>query len=397
MKEEFLNIPASILIVDDNLENIQVLGSLIKSEGYNVEFALDGYGALDWIKKKRFDIILLDINMPGMDGYEVCSHIKNDPANKEIPVIFLTANTGSESLVKGFETGGVDYITKPFIKNELLARVQSHISIKKANDQIRYYLKEIEIKNRRILESIDYARYIQNAVLESSESDSGFLPEHFILYLPKDKISGDFYRFYQINNIIVAAILDCTGHGVPGALMSILGITLLNEIVLQESITEPCRILNRLKEKLIRSLGQKQGFSGIKDGIEGAVINFNPVSRILQYSGSFNPLIVARNNEIIEIKGDRVSIGYDESDKIFSQKELQIKDNDSVYLYTDGYIDQLGGEENKRFMIKRFKELVLQIINKSMSEQKQLFFENFNAWKGDSDQTDDILIFGIHF
>jgi CheY-like chemotaxis protein len=397
MKEEYPNIPASILIVDDNLENIQVLGGLIKSEGYNVEFALDGYGALDWIKKKKFDIILLDINMPGMDGYEVCSHIKNDPDNKEIPVIFLTANTGSESLIRGFETGGIDYITKPFIKSELLARLQSQVKIKKASDQIRYYLGEIETKNKRILESIDYARYIQNAVLGSYETDSGFLPEHFILYLPKDIISGDFYRFYQINNLIIAAILDCTGHGVPGALMSILGITHLNEVVLQENIKEPDKILNRLKEKLIRSLGQKQGFSGVKDGIEGAVINFNPVSRILQYSGSFNPLILARNNEIIEIKGDRVSIGFSDSDKTFSSKEIEIKENDTVYLYSDGYIDQLGGEENKRYMIKRFKELVLQIKNKSMNEQKQLFFENFIAWKGDSDQTDDILIFGIHF
>jgi phosphoserine phosphatase RsbU/P len=397
MKEEYPNIPASILIVDDNLENIQVLGGLIKSEGYNVEFALDGYGALDWIKKKKFDIILLDINMPGMDGYEVCSHIKNDPDNKEIPVIFLTANTGSESLIRGFETGGIDYITKPFIKSELLARLQSQVKIKKASDQIRYYLGEIETKNKRILESIDYARYIQNAVLGSYETNSGFLPEHFILYLPKDIISGDFYRFYQINNIIIAAILDCTGHGVPGALMSILGITLLNEIVLQESITEPDRILDRLKEKLIRSLGQKQGFSGIKDGIEGAVINFNPVSRILQYSGSFNPLILVRNNEIIEIKGDRVSIGFSDSDKTFSSKEIEIKENDTVYLYSDGFVDQLGGEENKRFMIKRFKELVLQIKNKSMNEQKQLFFENFIAWKGDSDQTDDVLVFGICF
>lgn len=345
MKEEFPNTASSILIVDDNLENIQVLGGLIKSEGFSVEFALDGYGALDWIKKKRFDVILLDINMPGMDGYEVCSHIKKDPVNKEIPVIFLTANTGSESLIRGFETGGVDYITKPFIKSELLARLQSQLNIKKAADQIRYYLKEIETKNKRILESIDYARYIQNAVLESYETDSDFPMEHFILYLPKDIISGDFYRFYQINNIIIAAILDCTGHGVPGALMSILGITLLNEIVLQENIKEPDRILNRLKEKLIRSLGQKQGFSGVKDGIEGAVINFNPVSRILKYSGSFNPLILVRYNEVIEIKGDRISIGFSDSDNSFSLKEIEIKENDSVYLYSDGYNDQLGGKK----------------------------------------------------
>jgi CheY-like chemotaxis protein len=397
MKEEFPNISSNILIVDDNLENIQVLGSLIKSEGFNVEFALDGYGALDWIKKKRFDIILLDINMPGMDGYEVCSHIKNDPVNSEIPVIFLTANVGSESLIRGFETGGVDYITKPFIKSELLARLQSQINIKKAGDQIRYYLKEIEYKNRRILESIDYARHIQNAVLESYQTDSDFLPEHFILYLPKDIISGDFYRFYQINDIIIAAILDCTGHGVPGALMSILGTTLLNEIVLQEHSVQPNTILDLLKEKLIHSLGQKQGFSGIKDGIEGSIINFDKKSGILRYSGSFNPLIIVRDNEIIEIKADRISIGYDDNNINFSLKEINIKENDSVYLFTDGYIDQLGGNENKRYMLKRFREYILEINNKSMIKQKELLIENLNLWKGSFDQTDDVLVFGIRF
>ena len=397
MKQDIINSTSSILIVDDNMDNIQVLGGILKSEGLDVEFALNGQSALDWAGKQKFDIILLDINMPEMDGYEVCSHIKNDPDNNEIPIIFITANTDSESLIKGFDSGGVDYITKPLIKSELLARVRTQINIKKANDKIRFYLNEIETKNRNISDSINYARNIQNAVLGPFENNFSFLPEHFILFQPKDIISGDFYRFYKVDNKIIALIMDCTGHGVPGALMSILGITLLNETVLQEHIIQPDKILNRLKEKLIKSLGQKQGFSGIKDGIEGSVINYDPKSRVLQYSGSFNPLILIRDNEIIEIKADRISIGFSDNDKEFSLKEIDIKENDSVYLYSDGYIDQMGGDENKRFMLKRFKEFILNINKKPMAKQKESLLESFNIWKGNSDQTDDVLILGIRF
>ena len=137
MKQDIINSTSSILIVDDNMDNIQVLGGILKSEGLDVEFALNGQSALDWAGKQKFDIILLDINMPEMDGYEVCSHIKNDPDNNELPIIFITTNTDPESLIKGFNSGGVDYITKPFIKSELLARVRTQINIKIARpDQI---------------------------------------------------------------------------------------------------------------------------------------------------------------------------------------------------------------------------------------------------------------------
>ena len=147
----------------------------------------------------------------------------------------------------------------------------------------------------------------------------------------------------------------------------------------------------------IQVLGQKQGFSGIKDGIKGSVFNYDPESRVLQYSGSFNPLILVRDNEIIEIKADRISIGFSDSNKEFSLKEIDIKENDSVYLYSDGYIDQMGGDENKRFMLKRFKEFILEIHKKPMAKQKESLLENFNIWKGNADQIDDVLVLGIRF
>jgi CheY-like chemotaxis protein len=397
MNQENKSDPPSVLIVDDNVKNLQILGGFLQNEKLIVEFAIDGKSALNWLDKKKFDLILLDIMMPGMDGYEVCSIIKKNPAISKIPIIFITAKTGSESIIKGFESGAVDYVTKPFIHSELLIRVKTQLNIKKANEQINHYLKEIEERNKNINDSIDYARYIQNAVISTSGKNLKYLPEHFFLDLPKDILSGDFYWLYEADNKIIIAVMDCTGHGVPGALMSILGITLLNEIVLHDHIIQPDKILESLRYKIIRALGQNKGIGNIKDGIEGSVIWFDPKANRLLYSGAFNPLIHIHNDEIFEIKADRIPIGYYEVNGNFTLHEIDIEKNDTIYLFSDGIIDQFGGLENRRFMIKHLKEILLGNHNKSMIQQKEIITEELNRWKGDSVQTDDILVLGIRF
>jgi phosphoserine phosphatase RsbU/P len=396
IQEKIFDLP-SVLIVDDNVKNLQILGGFLQNEELIVEFAIDGMSALNWLAKKKFDLILLDIMMPGMDGYEVCSLIKKNHAISEIPIIFITAKTDSESIIKGFEAGAVDYITKPFIQSELLVRVKTQLNIKKANEQIDHYLKEIEQRNRNISDSIDYARYIQNAVISTSEKNLKFLPEYFILDLPKDILSGDFYWVCKTEKIIIIAVMDCTGHGVPGALMSILGITLLNETVLNDRILQPDKILESLRSKIINALSSKKGHGHIKDGIEGSVICFDPGSNKLLYSGAFNPLILIHNDEIFDIKADRIPIGYYEVNGNFTLHEIDIEKNDTIYLFSDGIIDQFGGPGNRRFMIKQLKELLLGNHNNTMIRQKEILTEEFNWWKGDLVQTDDILVLGIQF
>jgi sigma-B regulation protein RsbU (phosphoserine phosphatase) len=385
-----------ILIVDDNPENINVLGQILRADNCQVEFAVNGYSALEWTSSKKFDIIILDVNMPGMNGFEVGPRIKNSCLNSETPLIYLTANTDTASLVKGFESGGLDYITKPFIRSELLTRIRSQIRIKKANDQIRGYLDEIEMKNHLIIQSLEYALDIQNAVLGTFEkNDREPLSEHFILNLPKDTISGDFYRFYRSGNKAIAAIMDCTGHGVPGALMSILGITLFNETVLKEHILQPDKILNRLTERFMQSLGQTENHSIVKDGMEGSVVCLDTETGMLQYAGSFNQLIMVRDGELIEIRADRLSIGYDERGERFSLKKIKVRKNDHIYLFTDGYLDQFGGQNDKRYMIRKFRKLLLQINNEPLAVQRDILFETIMKWKGDTEQTDDILVLGM--
>lgn len=397
MNPEIVSDHPFVLIVDDNIKNIQVLGGFLQNEGIMIEFALDGKSALIWLEKKKFDLILLDIMMPGIDGYEVCKQIKKNPLINDIPIIFITAVTDSDSVVKGFDSGAVDYVTKPFIQRELLVRVRTHLEIKQTKENLIKSLIQIKERNRDISESIDYASNIQNAVVNNSEYNLEYLPGHFILNLPKDILSGDFYWFRQVGKNLVIAVMDCTGHGVPGALMSILGITLLNEIVVNDRTVQPDRILESLRSRIIRALGQKNGINYIKDGIEGSVICYNAGINRLQYSGSYNPLILIRNNEIISIKADRIPIGFYEVTGNFTLHEINIEKNDTIYLFSDGIVDQFGGPKTKRFMFKHLKEILLSIHGKPMSMQKEILTEELNRWKGDSVQTDDIMVLGIRF
>jgi CheY-like chemotaxis protein len=395
MNQEKIFNPPSVLIVDDNAKNLQILGGFLQNEGLSVEFALDGMSALSWLEKKKFDLILLDIMMPGMDGFEVCSLIKKNPLISEIPLIFITAKTDTKSIVKGFETGAVDYITKPFINSELLIRVKIQLEIKKSRDEIARNLKEIEYKNKLITYSIQYAKTIQTAVLKSSQNGLILFPDHFCLSLPKDIVSGDFYWFHKIDNKLLVGVFDCTGHGIPGAFMSILGVTLLNETVIREKIDDPHLILNRLREKIIEALGQKGIFPEVRDGMDGSIISYDLHRKKLVYSGAYNSIYLIRNNEIVEFKGDKMPLSFHPIMAGFSNHEIKTKPNDIIYLFTDGYNDQFGGQRVKKFLRSQLKEVLIKHHKKPLTVQKQLLLDAYLNWRGREEQVDDITIVGL--
>jgi sigma-B regulation protein RsbU (phosphoserine phosphatase) len=384
-----------ILIVDDNPKNLQVLGNYLQLEGYQVEFAINGETAIDWSRKAEFDLILLDIMMPGMDGFEVCKTIKSDALNHKTPIIFLTAKIDTESIVNAFDLGAVDYVIKPFNQKELIARVKTQIEIKRGRDEIARNLKEIELKNELITYSIEYAQRIQAAVLKASQNGSELFSEMFCLILPKDIVSGDFYWFHRIENKLLAGVFDCTGHGIPGAFMSMLGVTLLNETVMREKITEPHLILNRLREKIIEALGQKGIMSEVKDGMDGSIISYDPTDRTLDYSGAFNPVYLIRDNKIIELMGDRMSISYSDNMPDFFNQKIKTRPNDLVYLFSDGYVDQFGGKWEKKFRRAQFKEVLLKNHKNTLAVQKEMLLDTYNSWKGNGEQVDDITVVGL--
>jgi serine phosphatase RsbU (regulator of sigma subunit) len=271
--------------------------------------------------------------------------------------------------------------------------------------------KQIEKAHNEITASINYAKYIQSSVFPKTEDLKSCLGNYFILHKPVEIVSGDFYWVSQKDRKTIVVAADCTGHGVPGAFMSMLGITLLDEIVNKGNITDPGAILNRLREEVIDSLQQKGERGEQKDGMDIAVCTFDQEEMKMQFAGANNPLYLIReadgenagishpqsgnNAGLTEIKGNRMPIGiFDEMDE-FTVHEIEISKGDTYYLFTDGFPDQFGGPKRRKFSYKQFRELLLKTQSQLMDDQKYRLEESLNEWMGVSGQTDDILVIGF--
>ncbi|TRX52219.1 SpoIIE family protein phosphatase [Fulvivirga sp. M361] len=263
--------------------------------------------------------------------------------------------------------------------------------------------QEIERKNQKIRSSINYAQRIQEATLPDDNLRENLIPDSFILFKPRDAVSGDFYFISEIKSWydpdVVMAAVDCTGHGIPGAFMSMIGMNSLNQIISQGE-ADSDQILVTLDKTINSAL--KQEATGNKDGMDVALCIYRKEKDVIEFSGAKNPLVYIQNNELFQIKGDVHPIGgfrksnkKGEIKKTFKKHIVQIDQPTMIYLYSDGYQDQFGGEKGAKFMAKRFKNLLLDIHNKPVAEQKKILEETFDAWKGDIKQTDDILVMGI--
>ncbi len=265
--------------------------------------------------------------------------------------------------------------------------------------------KIVEVKNKDITDSINYAQKIQQAILPLPEDFSKMFPESFIYFQPRDIVSGDFYWFYSPNNIdqnwVYIAVADCTGHGVPGALMSMVGNSLLNEILNEKQIYETDLILNHLHTGVRSALKQDIAQNATNDGMDIALCRVNMDTFQLQYSGANRPLyIYTKSNEgaeFVEVKPNKTPIGgYQiESDRRFTVHNIQMKKNDTFYIFSDGYADQFGGESNKKFMVKRLQNELIAMQQFSMNQQKHLIKKLHIDWRGDTEQIDDILMIGV--
>ena len=263
------------------------------------------------------------------------------------------------------------------------------IKANKAEVDLAY--EKLEEKNNDILDSINYAKRIQSALLPTDKTVKKSLKESFILYLPKDIVAGDFYWLEKKEDTTLFAVADCTGHGVPGAMVSVICNNGLNRSVREHQIIKPSKILDKTREVVVKEFAKSS--EDILDGMDIALCSIK--GNKLNYAGANNPLIVIRNKEVIEVKADRQPIGAYMKTHDFTNHSLEIQKDDMIYLFTDGYADQFGGEKNKKYRLKNQIKLLSKISIKPIDEQERILKEEFVSWKGSEDQLDDVCVMGI--
>ncbi len=275
-------------------------------------------------------------------------------------------------------------------KNEEISTIAENL--KEANFQIKE-------KNKYIFDSINYAKKIQQAALPSVKDIAEFIPEFFIINKPKDIVSGDFYFVKKKGDYLITAVADCTGHGVPGGFLSMMGMAVLSDVVQDNNINNPAEALEKMRKIIKRSLHQTQNIESRNEGIEIALCVINTKDLTMEYAGANHPLFIAReengDRKIIQIPADMQPVGIHYKEKPFELKKMQLLENDMIYMFSDGYFDQFGGKNKKKFLLKNLIDLLQKLSGESIKIQKREILNTFNQWKADNTQVDDVLMFGI--
>ena len=419
-KEEIQVQAEKLEITNEELEKLSIVARetdnsvVIADKNGNIEWVNEGFKRLFGYTFEEFKQLKGANIIDASSNPDIKSAIKKCIEKKE-SIVYSTQNT-TKSGKKIWTQTTLTPILSPEGNVLKLVAIDSEITkIKEAEEKIK-------AKNIQITDSINYAKRIQDSILLSEEEIQKYLPDSFIYFQPRDIVSGDFYWFSahpQTGGAIIIAAIDCTGHGVPGAFMSMIGNMLLNKIVNEKHITDPEEILNRMHIGVLTALQQEKKDAQSQDGMDMALCVIDTENKQIQYAGAMNPLYIIRNNEksllkkgrvssqttnipeLIEIKPDSRSIGgislkkEINTERKFTTHTIDIQKGTVIYMFTDGYIDQFGGEKNTRFTSSRFKQLLLNNYNLDMQQQKISLSKTMEEWKGDLKQIDDILVMGI--
>jgi serine phosphatase RsbU (regulator of sigma subunit) len=252
--------------------------------------------------------------------------------------------------------------------------------------------EKMELKNKEITDSINYAKRIQAAILPTDNVFRTHLPDSFVLYKPKDIVAGDFYWLEKKNDLIIFAAADCTGHGVPGAMVSVICNNALNRSVREFNLTDPAKILDKTREIVISEFEKSD--DEVKDGMDISLCCYNPTSKQLTWAGANNPLWIINEEGLTEYKADKQPIGKFFDPKPYTSHTIHLKKNDLIFIFTDGYQDQFGGPKGKKFKASSLKSLILSIRDKQAAEKKAILENTFESWKGQLEQIDDVCLIG---
>lgn len=382
----------AIDIQDQILDKLNTLIVVLNKSG-SIEYVsksaqqLLGYNPQDLLGNAWWDII----RFSKPEGEEVKHKILKTFDNQTI-----TTQTFEHKLRTS--AGGIKWVrwNVSYLNEEQLIGIGYDITDNKNNEKrLIENNKQLVEQNKDITDSIYYAQRIQQSILQTQEQLRSYFEDSFLLYKPKDIVSGDYYWFYEDESYKYIAAIDCTGHGVPGAMMSMVANSMFKEVFMNRKISNPSEILKALDEELEKSINKNQDAT-FNDGMDVSLIRLDKATNELAFAGAFRSILITRENEITELKGSRYPIGfYSGIEKQFDTQLFQLQKNDGVYLFTDGFIDQFGGEKNKKLNKSNFKDLLRTINDMSMEEQEAFLEYSFNNWKQDNDQTDDVLVIGI--
>jgi len=420
-----------ILIVDDDPVNLTVLNNQLSIHNFQIVEATNGHDALKIIEGgNRPDLVLLDLMMPHMNGFETTTAIRKLFAIEELPIIIITAKNRVQDLVTAIDLGANDYLVKPYAQHELIARIKLHSDVLKKTNEINEYRRSLEKRveertidlkdmyeqikeknqqieathqqlkeeSRKTTDSIQYASNIQAAILPPFEKIRSYLSDLFIIWEPKDIVGGDFYWFYEREGNFLVAQVDCTGHGVPGALMTMMAETLLNRVADEKCSDDPAKILKNLNFMMREAIHRKDRPTMFADGFDIGICYCVPKKKRLIFAGAGINLYGISKDNAFKIKGDRWSIGDKRfvDDFEYTNHELEVNHNDAFYLTTDGYLDQTGGKKGFSFGTKRFLELIKENRVKPLATQKKIMESSLKGYMGKGHaQKDDISILGF--
>jgi len=275
--------------------------------------------------------------------------------------------------------------------------------VKERTEEVVRQKEEIENKNgqleilyKQVTDSILYAKRIQEAILPPESIIKELVPNSFVLFKPKDIVSGDFYWFDKKEELVYFSTVDCTGHGVPGAFMSLVGHNILKDIVNNTKLKKPADMLNKMRELVVKTLHADSDGTKAKDGMDMTLCAINYKTLELQYAAAYNPLYIVRNGELMEHPANKFPIGAFVGEyKDFDNRVIQLEKGDTIYLFSDGYADQFGGPKGKKFMVGNFRKLLLQVSNYAITDQKQVLNKALTDWQGTHEQVDDVLLIGV--
>ena len=378
---------------DKILEQLNTLVLVVNREG-SVDYVspsakrLPGYETGSLLGEGWWELTRKNIYERFIDRSQVMEMIRNGGSAPHGFERALTAADGSVKWIWWNVSHGDE--------NTLVGVGHDITSHKKVESRLREKNRELQLKNTEILQSIDYAKKIQEAVLQDPLRLGQYFSDAFVLSRPRDVVSGDFYFYWKAEDKVVVAVADCTGHGVPGAILSVICTGLLRDAVVKNKLVDPAAILQAVDEELTLFLGKEGGEATARDGMDIALAVFDQSSETLSYAGAFRPLLLLRDASITEYRANRFPIGfYGAVEKKFSTTKIVLQPRDRIYLFSDGYADQFGGECAKKFTRRRFYELLQSTSAMKMEEQRAYLDYALNNWKQDTLQTDDVLVLGV--